>query len=176
MSMGLALKGVSRPATAARSRPAQALSPNGSPYPNAYEIYSLEFQFDFEAVPAKEGHRIGYQPLLDISIAIELRLRPVAVLNVCGTIRVRVVLILLLVFTCLIVTYLDFHVERFQIVKVRIPALLEEPKVLLFRIELVRFVQTRQILHLKLARVQLRFVCIGSKVGAIGELIAFPKR
>lgn len=158
----------------ATDRPNKSLDLNPTPISH-YPLNLLEFQLDFQAVPAEEGHRIGHQPLLHISIAVELWLSPVAVLDVGRSVRIWVVLVLLLVFTCFIVADLDLHVEGLQVVEVGVPALLQELEVLLFSVEFVRLVEPRQVLHLELSCVELCFVGIGCEICAIGELVALPE-
>lgn len=46
-------------------------------------IYSLEFQFVFEAIPAEKGGCIGNYPFLHFAVTIEVRDVPHAVIQVC---------------------------------------------------------------------------------------------
>lgn len=49
-----------------------------------YVLHLLELEFDFQAVPSKEGYGICDDPLLQFSIAVEIGTGPVAIVQ-CGS-------------------------------------------------------------------------------------------
>lgn len=87
-------------------------------------VDSLELQVDLQAVEAEERNCVGDDPLLDESLAVELRNSPMSMLELRRVVEVRVMFVLLRVLAGLVVPDAHLHPELLQVVKVRRPSLL----------------------------------------------------